>query len=275
MSVLEPTFITKDPVGIQTFELASQFINDRFTIRVALPAMYPVTDRTYPVLYMLDGDSSFGLAASTLAYVNLGGNFGMGKNIPEMIVVSIAYDRGALPWLFTRVRDFSPTVDPTFNYNNPNFQIPESGQAEKFYQFFSEELIPTLMAHYRIDPALAVLAGHSMGGLWGLYTLFHEQRLFHKYILASPFVGWDNNSIQQFEAAYAQQQRALPADVFFSVTGHEPTPTYIEEVHTFYKTLQDRNYANLRTHLAVYHDENHFSVWPKAFLDGLVYIFNN
>ncbi len=80
--------------GTEGWTLASQQVDDVFTIRVALHlANYERSEQSYPVLYVLDGDRSFGLAASTIAYINLGGNFGMGKQIPEMIVVGIGYER--------------------------------------------------------------------------------------------------------------------------------------------------------------------------------------
>ena len=260
--------------GSQMFEIESQHVGDAFTIRVALPASYEAGDKTYPVLYCLDSDGSFGLAASTMAYINLGANFGMGKNIPEMIVVGIGYERGLIPWLFTRVRDFTPSEDPSFNYNNPAFQIPESGKADQFLQFLREELMPSLESLYRIDASLNVVASHSMSALFAIYEMLQPERIFQKYILACPFVEWAGDTMFQMEAAYAEQTQELEADAFVTITGQEPTPSYIESTHKFMKILKERDYKNFNFDFVSYENDNHFSVWPKALIDGLVYVFN-
>jgi len=265
---------TKLQPGTQAFEMASKHVGDTLTIRVALPGSYEFTDAKYPVLYVLDGDASFGLATTVMAYINLGANFGMGKNIPEMIIVSIGYERGGIPWLLTRVRDFTPTVDPTFNYDNPSLHVPQSGSAESFYKFILEELNPFLNTQYRVDPTLNVLATHSMGGTFAAYTLFHEKQVFQKYLMACPFVGWDNRVLFRVQEEYAKEHRQLKADVFLTVTGTEPTKPYIEEVNDFYQALVKTGYEDFHCSLKTYPEDNHFSVLAKAFIDGLAYLFN-
>ncbi len=266
--------ISKLQPGTQAFEIASRNVGDSFIIRVALPPSYEFTPNQYPVLYVLDGDASFGLAHSVMSYINLGANFGMGKNIPEMIVVSIGYERGGIPWLLTRPRDFTPTADPSFNYNNPNFQVPASGLAEAFYKFILEELNPELNGLYRIDHTLSVLAAHSMGGVFAAYTLFQQKPAFQKILMACPFVGWDNRVVFKLLEEHTRQNRKLNADVFLAVTALEPTPPYIEEVNDFYAALQNSSYEGLNCTLKTYPEDNHFSVWAKAFIDGLAYLFS-
>ena len=260
--------------GTQMFELESKHVGDTFTIRVALPVSYEAGERKYPVLFCLDSDASFGLAVSTMTYINVGANFGMGKNIPDMIVVGIGYEHGVLPWLFTRVRDFTPSEDPSFNYNNPAFQISESGKAEKFLQFLREELMPSLESMYRVDTSLNVVASHSMSALFAMYEMLQPERIFQKYILACPFIEWGGDTMFRMEAAYAESHQELAADAFFTITGHEPTPTYIESTRKFIDILKSRAYKNFNADLVFYENDNHFSVWPKAFSDGLAYVFN-
>ena len=274
MTLPSINMISKNPYYMQVFELESPTIGDKFVIRVSVPASYEmVPDRKYPVLYVLDGDAAMGVAATTMEYINLGSNFGMGKNVPDMIVVGIGYERGAIPWLLTRVRDFSPTVDPNFNYNNPNFQIPASGGADKFYQFLTDTVMPVISENFRVDPSLAVLAGHSMGGLFALYAMLQPNPVFHKYLLASPFVGWDNRAIFKTEEAFAGKNKSLAADVFVSFCAEEPTPFYRDEVKDIYEVMRDRGYTDFRCVLKEYPEENHFSVISKVFCEGLYALF--
>jgi uncharacterized protein len=274
MTVQPIQMIEKNPYSMKTFVLASPEIGDQFVVRVSVPASYEmVPDRKYPVLVMLDGDAAMGTATTTMDYINLGSNFGMGKNVPDMIVVGIGYERGAIPWLLTRVRDFSPTVDPSFNYNNPNFTIPASGGADKFYAFLVNTILPTVAANFRVDDSLMLLAGHSMGGLFALYAMLQPKPVFHKYMLLSPFVGWDNKFIFKTEEEFAAKNKALAADVFFSYCGAEPTPLYMNEVIEMYQVMAGRKYEGFHCSITDYPEENHFSIIAKAFAEGLYQLF--
>jgi predicted alpha/beta superfamily hydrolase len=274
MAVQNVEMIQKNPYSMKVFELESPEIGDKFVIRVSVPASYEMApDAKYPLLIVLDGDAAMGLACTTLDYINLGSNFGLGKNVPDMIVVGIGYERGAIPWLFTRVRDFTPIVDETFNYNNPNFKIPASGQAEKFYDFLVNTIMPTVAANFRVDDSMAMLAGHSMGGVFAMYAMLQDDNPFQKFIMASPFVGWGENAIFKMEEEFADKNKSLKADVYFSYCPIEPTPTYIEEVKQAYKVLSERNYEGFRCTIKEYTAENHFSVYPTAFADGLYWLF--
>ena len=257
------------------FEMNDPELNDRFVIRVSVPAMYEMQkDKSYPVLYVVDSDAAFGAACTTVDYINLGANFGLGKNVPDLITVGIGYERGMLPWLFTRVRDFTPSEDPSFNYNNPQFKISESGKADIFYTFLTKEVIPAIQENFRVDDTLSILSGHSMGGLFGLYAMLKKDCPFNKFIAISPFVGWDTKVLFKHEQDFAAAQKEIQADLFMSSCGIEPTPTYIEEVREYYTILKERGYKQFRSEYREYPEENHFSILPKAFSEGLYAIFN-
>jgi predicted alpha/beta superfamily hydrolase len=260
--------------GSKAYEAQSKTVGDTFTVRVYLPYSYEQTQNNYPVLYLLDGDYSFGLAVATLAYLNLGANFGMGKNVPEMIVVSVGYERGVIPWLLTRVRDFTPTADPSFNYNNPNFHVPESGKADAFLSFLRDDLIPHMESTYRVDSSDRVIATHSMAGVFALHAALSQPGVFGRAILASPFVGWDNKAIFDTEQRLAAATKELPLTAFFTTAAAEPTPDYIAEVRELFEQMNSRGYAGFRAHLEHYDTENHFSEWPRAFAEGLAYVYS-
>ena len=81
----------------------SELIADSFFVFVSVPDGYYSGDKRYPVLYVLDGDIAFGIAASIARYLQIG------ENIPELIVVGIGYgglDKSAGE---KRRRDYRPT----------------------------------------------------------------------------------------------------------------------------------------------------------------------
>jgi len=267
------TEVQRNMHGTATFELESPEVGDTFVVRVSLPASYHMApDRRYPILVALDGDAAFGAAKTTMDYINLGANFGMGKNVPDMIVVGVGYERGAIPWLLTRVRDFTPSADPSFNYNNPNFKVPASGGAAGFHAFLVERLLPELRSRYRIDDTLSILSGHSMGGLFALYAMLRPNPAFTKYLMISPFVGWDDRRIFSMESERAAAGKDLRAEAFVSYC-LEPTPSYADEIKDIVAALRSRDYDGFSCTLRHYPEENHFSVVAKAFADGLYALF--
>ncbi len=58
-----------------------------------------------------------------------------------------------------------------------------------------------------------------------------------------------------------------------SLTGHEPTPPYIDEVNELIAILQGRSYKSFKFITKYYENENHFSSWPKAFHEGLMSLY--
>jgi hypothetical protein len=58
-----------------------------YLLAVKLPANYAASEKRYPVIYLLDGDTLFGLANSAMPYLNFTG-------MPESIVVGVGF--GAL-----------------------------------------------------------------------------------------------------------------------------------------------------------------------------------
>src|SRR5207245_10620907 len=74
---------------------------------------------------------------------------------------------------------------------------------------------------YRVDADDAAFFGHSQGGLFATYVLLTEPNTFRRYGIGSPSLWWDDNTMFDYEAQYADAHDDLPAKVFFSVGEHE------------------------------------------------------
>ena len=88
----------------EQFELRSDKIGEDFLIQVGLPASYGSADKRYPVVYLLDGNTSFG-AATDIARRLVHDLIEPG--IPEVIVVGIGYVK-AEQMMGLRTRDLTP-----------------------------------------------------------------------------------------------------------------------------------------------------------------------
>jgi len=236
--------------------LASSVVGQEFSIPVWLPPSYAESDRTYPVLYVLDANICFGMAADVVTSLLFG------QEIPEIIVVGIGYPvQSYADWLKLRARDLTPTAMD---------EIPGSGGADRFLFFLRTELLPFIETNYRADSTDRALSGYSYGGLFVLYALFSQPSLFRRSAASSPFVDWDGQFLLKFEADYASQHRALPATLFMSTGSLEKDSTAIKNIEAI---LRARNYAGFHHEFLIFDGETHLSVVAPALVRGVKSIF--
>ena len=72
--------------GTEARTLFSTIRGREYHLSVALPDSYKTSTQAYPVIYVLDGDYNFGVAAGLTSYSN------WFRKVPELIIVGIGYD---------------------------------------------------------------------------------------------------------------------------------------------------------------------------------------
>lgn len=155
------------------FPIQSEATGRPYHIYVRLPEGYdPASERTYPTVYLLDGDSLFPILAANHLFLTYD------DRLPEAIVVGVAYG------------GFSPDI----NRRNVDFQTPGdrvaegAAGAEAFQRFLSDELLPRVEADFRSDPARRILFGQSRGGAMVLYSAVTDPDLFWGRIASNPSI---------------------------------------------------------------------------------------
>ena len=158
-----------DDISIGKYRVIhSKVLNEKRTLLVHLPRGYERSKLNYPVLYILDGDwkPSFYKSVAEIEKLTFNGD------IPGMIIVAVKnVDRG---------RDMFPVKVKA---------RPTSGGAEKFLNFFNEELFLFMKKNYRTQN-YKILYGASNSGLFTVYSLFQKPDSFNAYIAASPMIGY-------------------------------------------------------------------------------------
>jgi predicted alpha/beta superfamily hydrolase len=254
-------------------ELASSLVNQIYRVFVALPPNYASSGKIYPVLYTLDANGSFAMIRDIVHALLLG------PELPDMLVVGIGYPADSyVATQAVRNRDFTPTADEA-PYQALRERRPAappyagSGGAPNFLRFIRDELMPLIVGQYRVDPGDATLYGHSLGGLFALYTLFQATPAFQRYLVSSPSLWWDKRMMLQAEAHYAATQPDLAARVFLSAGGLEEPPDsafqIISNVRTLAEQLRGRHYTSLSLTTHIFDGETHLSVSPSAITRGL------
>ena len=232
----------------------SEIVADSFFILVSVPNSYASGDNNYPVLYVLDGDISFGIAASISRYLQIG------NNIPELIVVGIGYGSLNKSVVKKRNRDYKPE---------------QTGGADNFLEFINKELIPYIDKNYRTVQGDRTINGYSLGGLFCLYTLFTSSETFNGYIIGSPNLSWDDYSIFNYEEESPGKIADKELKIFMSVGSEESQERYFDPVDSIITKIQERKYPNVIIETNVFNGSGHLEGPPESLTHGLISVFRN
>jgi predicted alpha/beta superfamily hydrolase len=234
-------------------------------IQIALPASYRQSNRSYPVLWVMDGSWMFRPAACTAFNLNLS------KHIPEMIVIAVGAPADAANDVLTRrLYDFTPTNDgPAFDgfgayKGNPNMKLPrEFGGGPRFLAFLVDTVRSKLAKEFRMS-GRHTLFGDSGGGIFCTYALLARPEAFDNYICGSPTLNWGHQALFRLEEQYAQAHKDLPAQVFFGAGEAEILEGYdfgtVSSMTRMAEILQSRSYPSLKLHTRIFSGEDHLSV---------------
>ncbi len=240
--------------------IQSASVEDDFYLYISLPHSYEATDKSYPVLYILDSDIAYGMAASIARYLQFGGN------IPELIIVGIGYGTLRKEEGNMRQRDYSPT--------EKSGKEGITGGAQNFLNFLTNELFPHIESTYRTDKNDRAVFGYSMAGMFGLYTLFNKPETFNRYIIGSPYLLWDNGVIFDEEERATIKFTEINAKVFISVGSEESAEKYFNPVDELVTLLEEREYDGLILETKVFDGGTHLICPPEALSYGLISVFS-
>lgn len=256
-------------------------------IRIALPASYSKTQKSYPVLWVMDGGFMFEHAVLGLSI--------LGPDVvPEMIVVGV----GAPPEVgnehaMRRFYDFTPPGQWGFEGFGSDVArkmkddldrsmqadgmplMNRSGGAAAFLAFLVDTVRPALARDYRMTDS-HTLYGESAGGLFCVHALFARPEAFSKYVCVSPGASWGNYMLLRTEEQYSRTHKDLPAEVFLSAGEREAVQGglisaggTVSATARLAEMLTVRNYPSLKLHFRIFPGEDHGSIIPANFAWGL------
>lgn len=273
---------------VDQFEMPHPRGDGSFKISVARAAHVPEGAKV-PVLYVLDGDIGFALAAEI---ARLRGLMGMQ---PTAMVIGIGYGVDFLEFAKLRTADLTPPLSEGGRAalgNMTSFIGEQDGGAETFLDFLTETLAPEIGRRYPEASAdERILFGHSLGGLFTTYALLTRPGAFSAFLANSPSLWWDGFAILGHLPAFAKKIAALesPPRVLIGVGGQEQdVPTTIppgmqmslaevqatvaasrmvDAVPELAAALADAGLSDVE--YVIYDKEDHGSVVPAAMMRGL------
>lgn len=238
----------KTPLTIgDKIEFKSEILNENRLLNIYLPTGYsPDSLKAYPVIYLLDGsiDEDFIHIAGIVQF----GSFPWIDMIPSSIVVGISN--------VDRKRDFSyPTKNKKLKKS-----YPTTGGSASFIRAIEKEIQPLIDKTYKTN-STKTLIGQSLGGLLATEILFKKPDLFDNYVIVSPSLWWDDESLlkkikpvpytseKSIYVAVGKEGEIMErtAKELYSQLNEEKD----EKTTLFFEFFEGQNHANI-LHLAAY-----------------------
>ncbi len=227
---------------------------------MSFPKNYSIQDSiTYPVLYVLDGKSTFGYFDSS--YID-------SEKIEDVILVGISHKVNGVESKINRFNDYTPYRDTiTDKRIEEKFGVEKgtikTGGAVKFLECLKKEIVPFIEKHYKTNSDRGI-SGHSLGGLFTSYCFLNSDNYFTRFGINSPsfqlneeifldpaIVKFTNNETWDIE----------PTKVFIS-TGENESPMMVSNMIKFSLYLKKSDYKNIDMNWRIYRNESHTSVIP-------------
>jgi len=261
----------RDPIVTGTHhELESVIMEEKRAYAVYLPPSYGVQpEKSYPVLYVLDGNETRLRGVSGMVEELAG--YDLSQQLPEFIVVAIPNTN--------RSRDLTPTkADLAYNGTVLAPFEENSGGADRFADFLEQELIPQIDDNYRTNEKRGLL-GMSFGGLFAGHVLLTRPALFSEYLIADATFIWDENYLNR----QLQQSQQLPPDhqlrVFIALANNDHIGDHGIANRLwgddFIRSLKALSSENMQVTSRYFSEESHGTVVYLAFYHGLISLYGD
>jgi predicted alpha/beta superfamily hydrolase len=245
-------------VALEVLEAVhSPELDNQRDVLVYLPPSYHRSDRSYPVLYMQDGQNLFDPSTS------FAGEWGVGRAMNaaarrglEAIVVGVP-NMGP-----ERLDEYSPYADP---------KVGGGGKGAAYADFLARTLKPIVDRRFRTEPGRehTVVAGSSMGGLISLVALLRHPATFGAVGALSPSLWFAGGAI--FSEVEASPY--VPARIYLDI-GVQEGPQHVANARRLRDLFLSKGYrigADLRwlESRSGRHDERS---WGRRFARALPFL---
>lgn len=247
--------IQTSPLSIgEQLEFHSHILDQNRTLNIYLPHGYSKDSiKQYPVIYLLDGsmDEDFIHISGLVQF----GSFSWINMIPETIVVGISNE--------DRKRDFT---FPTQNKQDQQ-DFPTTGKSANFIHFLTKEVQPLIESTYKTN-STKTLIGQSLGGLLATEILFTNPDAFDNYIIVSPSLWWDDESLLQASPAPYSSNKSI-----FIAVGKEGEIMERDALE-LYEKLKMGKKENTQLYFEFFEEQTHGDTLHLAVYKAFEQIFN-
>lgn len=233
-------------------------LNKRRRISVLLPHGYDSSSKSYPVLYLHDGQNLFGGGGPY-------GSWAIDEKLSELTrngkgdVIVVAIDHAEEE----RVLEFSPFKETKWG----------KGDGKKYLKFLVETLKPHIDKNFRTlrEREFTGVGGSSMGGLISIYAGLRYPSNFGKLMIFSPSL-WITPKIYLDAINFHQP---FPTDIYLYAGGAESV-NMVGNVEKLKQILEAKNKERAKVNIELNIDPNgkHEEwFWSQEFPKALEYLY--
>ena len=233
-------------------------LNRSRQVRLYLPPGYGTSDKSYPVLYMHDGQNVFDNAT---AYA---GEWGVDETLNDLAasgqleLIVVAIDNGAEK----RMTELNPADHAEFG----------KAEGKAYVEFIANTVKPYIDQHYRTlaDAEHTGIMGSSMGGLISHYAILQFPQVFGKAGIFSPSYWAAGQQVSWFE----NQPAAKEALLYFYMGGKEGD-SMVPDVERVYQAVLSKGHVKEQTQYHLVADAEHNeAAWRNEFKTAVLWLFN-
>ncbi len=250
-------------ISNEVITIPSKVLNQERQIYIHVPKQDSANPtKTFPVLYLLDGENHFHILSAYIDYLS------HYEIIPPIMVVGIiSKDRRKDLTPTKSIIDYDGKIDSTYN---------TSGGNEHFFQFMRTELMPFIETNYKAG-SYKIFVGHSFGGITAINCMLTHPDMFNAYIAISPSLWWDNNYVLKLAENKLTKSVSLNKRFFYSVgnEGINDPNSFHTDIVRFDSLIVNRTPKGLLYKYKCYPEESHMSEPIVAYYDALRFIYQD
>lgn len=253
----------------------SAILQEDRAVWIYVPESAGFPGKTYPVVYLLDGDAHFYSVMGLIQQLStVNGN----TVCPEMIIVGIPNT--------DRMRDLTPTLVKEAMGDTLINEI--TGGMGEFTSFIEKELMPYIESHYPVSP-YKMYIGHSLGGLAVIHTLLTRPELFNAWLAIDPSLWWDDRLIAKMSVVLDDKKKFAHESLYLAIANTMPPGMTLDQAvrDTTLETEHIRSIIDFRDIAGkkmksngmdfkdrYYPDEDHGSLPLIAEMDAFKYLYS-
>jgi hypothetical protein len=186
---------------------------------------------------------------------------------PDLLLVGIGHQKS---YFRKRNRDFIPPprlVEEEFISKKKGY-----GQAKLFFRFLTSELIPFLREEHQVREDWAI-CGHSLGGLFTLYSMLQPDTPFNRVISLSPSVWINRRNLLRIGASRRADGGKLSGRLYLAAGAMEEFNLILPGMRAFEGWAAQGEGSDLVLKSEAIPWKNHFSVVRPGVQRGLEWIY--
>ncbi len=227
-----------------------------------LPPDYSTSSKTYPVLYMHDGQNLFDEQSS------FAGEWQIDESLNELFeqgdhgIIVVGIDNGGAH----RINEYSPWP---FNYQGQSY----GGEGDAYIEFIVQTLKPFIDSQYRTRSGRehTGIMGSSLGGLISHYAAIEHQDVFGKAGIFSPSY-WVSEEAYNHTSQIGKEEPMR----FHMIAGQNESSSMVPDLLRMENTLRNAGFGDAEINRIVHPDGAHSEwYWAREFSDAYQWLFGN